>query len=208
MASAAIGCSFDFWVDRVCCADSPGYGGYQTATPPPYYTTTYATTSYYTENAQLGLQLHHQGSRCTTTYAAPSYYTAAPKYFSSPIYTTKAHVHTSEARKYYTNQGTWDYTFTYAVQSTTALRHRTTTRLYMLLNLRHRGSSLLHHQSGRTQWRPSTMEISRVSISTTQHGSPEVSNKLRFKQWYGEERRWALYYCNFVEHVLMTCFSF
>jgi hypothetical protein len=29
---------------------SPGYGGYQTATPPPYYPkTTYATTSYCTE---------------------------------------------------------------------------------------------------------------------------------------------------------------
>jgi hypothetical protein len=28
---------------------SPGYGGYQTATPPPYYITTYATAIYYTE---------------------------------------------------------------------------------------------------------------------------------------------------------------
>jgi hypothetical protein len=28
---------------------SPGYGGYQTATPAPYYTTTYVTTSYCTE---------------------------------------------------------------------------------------------------------------------------------------------------------------
>ncbi len=29
---------------------SPGYGGCQTATPPPYYaTTTYATTIYYTK---------------------------------------------------------------------------------------------------------------------------------------------------------------
>ena len=27
---------------------SPGYGGYQAATLPPYYTTRYATTSYYT----------------------------------------------------------------------------------------------------------------------------------------------------------------
>jgi hypothetical protein len=42
---------------------SLGYGGYQTATPPPYCTTTYATTSYYTEVAQLGVQLHHHGSR-------------------------------------------------------------------------------------------------------------------------------------------------
>ncbi|EFX68378.1 hypothetical protein DAPPUDRAFT_114575 [Daphnia pulex] len=49
----AIGCFVDFWVDH-WCADAPGYGGYQTATPPPYYTTANATTSYYTEVAQLG----------------------------------------------------------------------------------------------------------------------------------------------------------
>jgi hypothetical protein len=54
---------------------SPGYGRYQTSTPPPYYTTTYATTSYYTEAPD-----YH-----TAVYAAPAYYTEAPKY-----YTTKA----------------------------------------------------------------------------------------------------------------------
>ncbi|EFX72746.1 hypothetical protein DAPPUDRAFT_254022 [Daphnia pulex] len=111
--------------------------GYQTATPPPYYTTIYATTSYYTEVAQFGLQLNHQGSRllhhnlcCSSSYTtkALEYYTEAPKY-----YTTKAHL-----------------------------------RL-------------------RNYERPSTIEISRVSFSDTQHGSPEVSNKLRFKHWNGKQ---------------------
>ncbi|EFX62433.1 hypothetical protein DAPPUDRAFT_270421 [Daphnia pulex] len=42
--------------------------------------------------------------------------------------------------------------------------------------------------SNTVQERPSTIEISRVSFSNTQHGSPEVSNKLRFKQqWNGKE---------------------
>jgi hypothetical protein len=41
--------------------------------------------------------------------------------------------------------------------------------------------------SNTTQERPSTIEISRVSFSDTQHGSPEVSNKLRFKQWNGKQ---------------------
>ncbi|EFX68421.1 hypothetical protein DAPPUDRAFT_260152 [Daphnia pulex] len=95
----AIGCFVDFWVDH-WCADATGYGGYQTATPPPYYTTANATTRCYTEVAQLGLQLHHQGSRYTTTCAAPSYYTEDQKFYSSPGYTTKSHVHNPKARKY------------------------------------------------------------------------------------------------------------
>jgi hypothetical protein len=77
---------------------SPGYGGYQTATPPPYYPkATYATTSsctevfkYYTTKAP---------EFYTTTYAAPSTlttlkYTDALKYYSAPsYYTTKATEH-------------------------------------------------------------------------------------------------------------------
>jgi hypothetical protein len=58
---------------------SPRYGGNQTATPPPSYTT-YATTSactevfkYYTIKAQVFY---------TTTYAAPSHYADALKYYS------------------------------------------------------------------------------------------------------------------------------
>ncbi len=45
---------------------SPGYGGYQTATPPPYFTTiTYATTGYYHQDSRVLHQIYH----------APSYYT-------------------------------------------------------------------------------------------------------------------------------------
>jgi hypothetical protein len=48
---------------------SPGYDGCQTATPPPYYTTTYATTGSYTTKAQ----------ECyTTIHDAPSCYTESP----------------------------------------------------------------------------------------------------------------------------------
>ncbi|EFX88786.1 hypothetical protein DAPPUDRAFT_311152 [Daphnia pulex] len=69
---------------------SSWYGGYQTATPPPYYPkATYATTSsctevfkYYTTKAQ---------EFYSTTYAAPSHYTDAMKFYSAPsYYTTKA----------------------------------------------------------------------------------------------------------------------
>jgi hypothetical protein len=60
---------------------SSWYGGYQTATPPPYYPkATYATTSsctdvfkYYTTKAP---------EFYSTTYAAPSHYTDALKYYS------------------------------------------------------------------------------------------------------------------------------
>jgi hypothetical protein len=66
---------------------SPGYGGYQTATPPPYYPkATYATTSsctevfkYYTTKAP---------EFYTTTYAAPRHYTEALKYYSALSYYT------------------------------------------------------------------------------------------------------------------------
>jgi hypothetical protein len=55
---------------------SHGYGGYQTATSPPNYTTTYATASYYTEAHKY--------------YSDPSYYTESPAY-----YTIEAHWPTS-----------------------------------------------------------------------------------------------------------------
>jgi hypothetical protein len=69
---------------------SSWYGGYQTATPPPYYPkATYATTSsctevfkYYTTKAP---------EFYSTTYAAPSHYTDAMKFYCAPsYYTTKA----------------------------------------------------------------------------------------------------------------------
>ncbi|EFX67850.1 hypothetical protein DAPPUDRAFT_260982 [Daphnia pulex] len=57
---------------------SSGYGGYQTATPPSYYTTksTYATSTYYTEPHKY----------YTTELSAPAYYTDALKYYSAPSY--------------------------------------------------------------------------------------------------------------------------
>jgi hypothetical protein len=59
---------------------SPGYGGFQTVTPPPYCsTTTYEATG--TTSPRL------QGT--TTSYNAPSYYTEALKYNTAPSYTTK-----------------------------------------------------------------------------------------------------------------------
>jgi hypothetical protein len=57
-----------------------GYG-YQTETPPPYYTTaTYATTGYCTTRAP---------EYYTQTYDASSYYTDAPKFNSAPSYITE-----------------------------------------------------------------------------------------------------------------------
>jgi hypothetical protein len=70
---------------------SPGYGGYQTATPPPYCTTTYATAGYYTEDPKY-----------PKYYSAPSYYTEAPIYY------------TTEAPEYYTTKAPEYYTTTYA----------------------------------------------------------------------------------------------
>jgi hypothetical protein len=70
------------------------------------------------------------------------------------------------------HQGTLDYATTYAAQTndTEASAYYTTKAV---------GIPTLE--------RPSTTEISQVSFSDTQHGSPEVSNKLRFKQWNGKE---------------------
>jgi hypothetical protein len=54
---------------------SPGYGGYQNATPASYYTTTYAATGYYTPKA---LEYY------TITYDVPNFYTEASKFNSAP----------------------------------------------------------------------------------------------------------------------------
>ncbi|EFX88274.1 LOW QUALITY PROTEIN: hypothetical protein DAPPUDRAFT_234799 [Daphnia pulex] len=67
---------------------SPGYGGYQSTTPPSYYaTTTYDTTSYYTEAPKY--YTTKEPDYYTTTNAAPAYYTEAPKYYSAPSYYTE-----------------------------------------------------------------------------------------------------------------------
>ncbi len=54
---------------------SPGYGGYQTATPAFYHTTTYAATEYYNPKA---LEYY------TITYYVPNFYTEALKLNSAP----------------------------------------------------------------------------------------------------------------------------
>ncbi|EFX82364.1 hypothetical protein DAPPUDRAFT_241408 [Daphnia pulex] len=122
-------------------------------TPPPYYTTIYATTSYYTEVALSGLHLNHQGSRLLHHNLC-----------CSSSYTTKT-------LKYYTIMAS----------ETTQLRmlpQPTTPRLQLIAPPK---------LSNTTLERPSTIEVSRVSFSDTQHGSPEVSNNLRFKQWNDKE---------------------
>jgi hypothetical protein len=72
---------------------SPGYGGYQTTLPPPYYPkATYGTTSYCTEAYKY--YTTKAPEFYTTTYAAPSHSTDALKYYSAPsYYTTKATEH-------------------------------------------------------------------------------------------------------------------
>ncbi|EFX86218.1 hypothetical protein DAPPUDRAFT_236935 [Daphnia pulex] len=60
---------------------SPGYGGYQIATPASYHTTTYAAIGYYTPKA---LEYY------TITYYVPNFYTEGSKYF------------TTKATEYYT----------------------------------------------------------------------------------------------------------
>jgi len=139
---AAIGCFVDGWVDG-WCTDAPGYGGYAIVTTPPYYITTYATTSYYSGVAQYGLQLNHQRWRLLhqNLCCSPSYttkvlenYTEAPKY-----YTTKAPettqlrmlpqpttprlqliTYTTKAVEYYTGASKYDRN-----QSSELLRHPT-----------------------------------------------------------------------------------
>ncbi|EFX89592.1 hypothetical protein DAPPUDRAFT_310473 [Daphnia pulex] len=71
-------------------AMSPWYGGNQTATPPPSYST-YATTSSCTDVFNCYTEAPADFSTKTVEY-----FTEAAKYYSSPIYTT-----TTEAEKYY-----------------------------------------------------------------------------------------------------------
>ncbi|EFX84223.1 hypothetical protein DAPPUDRAFT_239248 [Daphnia pulex] len=81
------------------------------------------------------------------------------KHYTHPHYYT-------EVPKYYTTKA----------PETTQLRmlpQPTTSRLQLITQPKLSNSTLE---------RPSTTEISRVSFSDTQHGSPEVSNKVRFKQ--------------------------
>ncbi len=89
---------------------SPGYGGCQTATPRPYYTTTttYATTGSYTTKAQ----------ECyATIHDAPSSYTESPKYNSALSYITREAEYYTEAPQYYNTEALKYYTTTYAAPS-------------------------------------------------------------------------------------------
>jgi hypothetical protein len=84
---------------------SPGYGGNQTATPPPYFSkATYATTSYCTEVYKY--YTTKAPEFYTTTYAAPSHYTDVLKYYSTPSYyttkVTECYMTTHAAPSYYT----------------------------------------------------------------------------------------------------------
>jgi hypothetical protein len=109
---------------------SPGYGGYQTATPPNYTTTT-LTTSYYTEAPKYYTTKPPEYD--TITYASPSYNTDAPNYYSASSYTTKAAERTTYAALFY-------YTETpkyYCVPSYHTEAPATTSRP----QLPHRGSS-------------------------------------------------------------------
>ncbi|EFX80816.1 hypothetical protein DAPPUDRAFT_318241 [Daphnia pulex] len=109
---------------------SSWYGGYQTATPPPYYPkATYATTSYCTEVFKY--YTNKAPDLNSTTYAAPShytdalncyteapadYYTEAAKYYSATIYTTITEAANSlhhdlrytAAPKYYTEEAAYN----------------------------------------------------------------------------------------------------
>ncbi|EFX82166.1 hypothetical protein DAPPUDRAFT_241312 [Daphnia pulex] len=98
-------CIVDGWID-LWCADSPGYGEYQSTTPPlPYYTTTtFASTGYYTEAVKY--YTTKASDYYTKTYVAPSYYTKTPEYNieASNYYTTKSTEYTTKyaAPAYYT----------------------------------------------------------------------------------------------------------
>jgi hypothetical protein len=108
---------------------SPGYGGCQTATPPPYYTTLkHGTAVYYSEDPEYpkfhSVHIYIEGPiisqpkrlgttpprhRYTTLDASAAYYTEAPQYYCTkgPEYPTyAAPAYYTEASKYSRYQGT------------------------------------------------------------------------------------------------------
>jgi hypothetical protein len=85
-----------------------------------------------------------------------------------------------QSAEYYTEAP--EYYTTEAPTETTQLRmlpQPTTPRLQLITPLKLLNTTLE---------RPSTIEVSQVSFTDTQHGSPEVSNNLRFKQLNDKER--------------------
>ncbi len=112
---------------------SPGYGGCQTATPLPYYTTTtYATTGSYTTKAQECYTTIHDAPSCYTESRSitqpwvispeAEYYTESPKYYITkvPEYYTSVYAvpaHYTEAPHYYDTEALKNYTTTYVAPS-------------------------------------------------------------------------------------------
>ncbi|EFX86399.1 hypothetical protein DAPPUDRAFT_236791 [Daphnia pulex] len=126
---------------------SPGYGGCQTATPPPYYTTTtYATTGSYTplHDNQSSEHLRH-GNNCSALSVTnflrhrivgsqPWLLHRIPKYNSAPSYITREPYYYTEVPKYYITEAPEYFTYMYATPDyytnaykTKALKYYTTT---------------------------------------------------------------------------------
>jgi hypothetical protein len=111
---------------------SPGYGVYQTTTPPPpCYTTTFAPTGYYTEDHNY------------YTTKAPEYYTITK---DSEYYTEASKHYTTKSPEYYTYVAT---AYTPRLPSITQFL-ATTLRLQLISPPKrlNRAAQVLHHQGG------------------------------------------------------------
>jgi hypothetical protein len=127
---------------------SPGYGGYQSTTPPPCYTTTFAPTGYYTEGHNYYTT---KAPEYYTITKDPEYYTEAPKYYHQ--FTGVLHVccHSlyTEAPKYYSVPSYYTEAPTnFTTKAAEPSRPSTTPprRLNRAVQvLHHQGSTVLHH---------------------------------------------------------------
>jgi hypothetical protein len=110
---------------------SPGYGVYQSTTPPPCYTTTFAPTGYYTEDHNY-------------------YTTKASEYYTS----TKDSEYYTEASKHYTIKSPEYYTYVATAYSprfpSITQFLATTLRLQLITPPKrlNRDAQVLHHQGG------------------------------------------------------------
>jgi len=157
---------------------SPGYGGYQSTTPPPCYTTTtFAPTGYYTEDHNY------------YTTKAPEYFTSAN---AAPSLITKDPEYYTEAPKYYTTKSPEYYTYvapayTPRLPSITQFL-ATTPKLQLItppkrLNIQ-RAAQILHHQGSRVLHH-------NLCFPEPLHRSPEVllCPKLHNYNWGGQVLR-------------------
>ena len=118
-------------------------------------------------------QLLQRGCAIWFTVKSPKMKIITPKLVLLPELHYQSAEYYTEAPKYYTTE---------APTETTQLRmlpQPTTPRLQLITPLKLLNTTLE---------RPSTIEVSQVSFTDTQHGSPEVSNNLRFKQLNDKER--------------------